>query len=123
MVKELSPLVLYLRYLAKPGELLIIDEPEMNLHPEAQVKIIEFLAMLVKAGLRVLITTHTPYMLDHLSNLIRAAAEYDEEDQKLIAEQFFLKRADAFISQHDISIYKVDGEGVENILKENGKID
>ncbi len=35
MVKELSPLVLYLRYLAKPGELLVIDEPEMNLHPEA----------------------------------------------------------------------------------------
>ena len=55
----------------------------MNLHPEAQAKMTEFLAMLVKAGLRVLITTHTPYMLDHLSNLIRAAAEYDEEDQKL----------------------------------------
>lgn len=34
MVKELSPLVLYLRYLARAGELLIIDEPEMNLHPE-----------------------------------------------------------------------------------------
>jgi len=58
MVKELSPLVLYLRYLALPGELLIIDEPEMNLHPEAQVKMIEFIAMLINAGLRVLVTTH-----------------------------------------------------------------
>ncbi|RUT06616.1 hypothetical protein DSM106972_028730 [Dulcicalothrix desertica PCC 7102] len=37
MVKELAPLLLCLRYLAEPNDLLIIDEPEMNLHPEAQV--------------------------------------------------------------------------------------
>jgi len=58
MIKELAPLVFYLRYLAEPGELLIIDEPEMNLHPAAQTQIIEFLAMLVNAELHVLITTH-----------------------------------------------------------------
>jgi len=58
MVKELAPLYLCLRYLVEPDELLIIDEPEMNLHPAAQVQIIEFLAMLVQAGLKVLITTH-----------------------------------------------------------------
>ncbi|HLJ33139.1 MAG TPA: AAA family ATPase, partial [Ktedonobacteraceae bacterium] len=72
MVKELSPLVLYLRYLARPGELLIIDEPEMNLHPAAQVKIIEFLTMLVNAGLNILITTHSSYVVDHLINLMDA---------------------------------------------------
>jgi len=33
MVKKLTPLVLYLRYLAQPREILIIDEPEMNLYP------------------------------------------------------------------------------------------
>ena len=38
MVKELTPFVLYLRNLAKPGQLLVIDEPEMNLHPAAQVR-------------------------------------------------------------------------------------
>jgi len=54
MVKELAPLVLCLRYLVEPYELLIIDEPEMNLHPAAQVEIAEFLAMLVNAGLHVL---------------------------------------------------------------------
>ncbi|MBV8695965.1 MAG: ATP-binding protein [Ktedonobacteraceae bacterium] len=120
MVKELSPLVLYLRYLAKPGELLIIDEPEMNLHPEAQVKIIEFLAMLVNAGLNVLITTHSPYMLDHLSNLIKAG-KYEKEERVSLASQFFLKRPDAFISQENVAIYLVDHGEAENILKE-GKI-
>ena len=72
MIKELSSLVLYLRYEAEPGELLVIDEPEMNLHPAAQVKIIEFLAMLVNAGLHVLITTHSTYVVDHLVNLMDA---------------------------------------------------
>ena len=56
MVKELAPLVLYLRYLAEPNDLLIIDEPEINLHPSVQVEIVEFLGMLVNAGLNVLIT-------------------------------------------------------------------
>ena len=72
MTKELVPLVLYLRYLAEPDDLIVIDEPEMNLHPAAQVEIIEFLAMLVNAGLNVLITTHSPYIIDHISNLIVA---------------------------------------------------
>ena len=67
MVKELAPLVLCLRYLVEPNELLIIDEPEMNLHPAAQVEIAEFLAMLVNAGLHVLITTHSPCIVDHLA--------------------------------------------------------
>lgn len=122
MVKELSPLVLYLRYLAEPDELLIIDEPEMNLHPEAQVKMIEFLAMLVNAGLNVLITTHSPYLLDHLSNLIYAA-EHKKEEQGSLAEIFFLESCDAFISQEKVSIYCVDHGTAENILQDHGQID
>ncbi len=121
MVKVLSPLVLFLRYLAQPGELLIIDEPEMNLHPEAQAKIIEFLAMLVNAGLRILITTHSPYLVDHLTNLIRAA-EYKSDDQALIVDKFFLKHKDAFISQDNLSVYLFNSGEVENILFEGGKI-
>jgi len=63
MVKELAPLVLYLHYLVAPNDWIIIDEPEMNLHPTVQIEFIEFLAMLVNAGLQVLITTQSPYIL------------------------------------------------------------
>jgi len=122
MVKELSPLVLYLRYLAKPGELLIIDEPEMNLHPEAQAKVIEFLTMLVNAGLNVLVTTHSTYVVDHLINLMDAAKHEDKEE---IADLFFLKRTDAFIPKDNVSVYLIDPgkeNQVENILDEDGII-
>lgn len=119
MVKELSPLVLYLRHLAQPGELLIIDEPEMNLHPEAQAKMIEFLAMLVNAGLNVLFTTHSPYITDHLTNLIKAN---EGEDKETISSSFFLKRANAFISKEKVAVYGF-GEGtVKDVLDEDGFI-
>lgn len=119
MVKELSPLVLYLRHLAKPGELLIIDEPEMNLHPAAQVKIIEFLAMLVNAGLHVLITTHSTYVIDHLTNLMDA---YKHKNQDEIAEMFLLEQKEAFISQEKVSVYGVENGKVTNILDPQGII-
>ncbi|MTJ11040.1 AAA family ATPase [Anabaena sp. UHCC 0187] len=120
MVKELAPLVLCLRYFAVPNELLIIDEPEVNLHPAAQVQIIEFLAMLVQAGLKVLITTHSPYIIDHLSNLMKAAKYEDKESLK---ERFYLERTDAFIPQEKVSVYLFEDGTVKDILHEDGRID
>jgi predicted ATPase len=47
-----------------PGSLLIIDEPEANLHPDWQVRFAEFLSLLnAKFGIRSLLNTHSPYFL------------------------------------------------------------
>jgi len=120
MVKELAPLALYLKFLAQPVDLLVIDEPEMNLHPAAQVEITEFLAMLVNAGLNVLITTHSPYIVDHLANLMQAAKSDDKEK---IRELFYLERTDAFIEQDNVSICLFENGTVRNIVDEKGVID
>ena len=120
MVKELAPLALYLKYLAKHGDLLVIDEPEMNLHPSAQVEFAEFTAMLVNAGLNVLITTHSPYIVDHLGNLMQAAKSDDKEK---IRELFYLERTDAFIDQDKISVYLFEDGTARNIVDETGVID
>jgi predicted ATPase len=122
MVKELSPLVLYLYYLAKSGDWLIIDEPEMNLHPEAQARLTEFLAMLVQAGIRVLVTTHSPFIVDHLANLMKAAEHTDAESRETIRQEFFLQRTEAFIPKQDVSVYLVDNGTATNILGEDGLI-
>ncbi len=71
MVSELAPLVLYLRGIVKQGDMLIIEEPESHLHPGAQTIIAQTIARLVRAGVRVLITTHSNYLLQQISNLIR----------------------------------------------------
>lgn len=45
-------------------DLLIIDEPESNLHPEWQIRFAEWLVDLSdKLGLRILLNTHSPYFL------------------------------------------------------------
>ena len=72
MVSELAPLVLFLRGLVNPGDTLIIEEPEAHLHPGAQADMAVILARMVRAGVRVIITTHSDWLLQEIGNLIRA---------------------------------------------------
>ncbi|EDN65340.1 conserved hypothetical protein [Beggiatoa sp. PS] len=99
---------------------MIIDEPEMNLHPAAQVELTEFLAMLVNAGLHVLITTHSPYIVDHLANLMQAA-KHDKPEE--IKELFYLEQTEAFIPQEQVSIYLFENGTAKNIVDEDGIVD
>ena len=71
MVSELAPVALYLRYVVQPGDTLIIEEPESHLHPEMQVRLVRELAAAVKAGIRIIITTHSEWVLEELANLVR----------------------------------------------------
>ena len=71
MVSELAPVVLYLRYVVRPGETLIIEEPESHLHPALQVEFTRQLAAVALSGVRVIITTHSEWVLEELANLVR----------------------------------------------------
>ena len=70
MVSEMAPVVLYLRHLVVPNDLLIIEEPESHLHPEMQVAFTRELASIAKSGIRVIITTHSEWVLEELANLV-----------------------------------------------------
>jgi AAA15 family ATPase/GTPase len=69
-VRALFLLGNYLRYVAAPGDILIIDEPELNLHPEKQCQIARLLARLVNAGIKIFITTHSDFLIRELNALI-----------------------------------------------------
>ena len=71
MVSELAPVVLFLRGGIRAGDMLIIEEPEAHLHPGAQTDIALTLAGLVRAGVRVVVTTHSDWLLKEIANLIR----------------------------------------------------
>ena len=68
-VSELAPLALFVRGVLRPGDLLIMEEPEAHLHPGAQAAIAVTLARLVRAGVRVIITTHSDWLLQQIGNL------------------------------------------------------
>jgi len=69
-VRSLLGIGFYLKHLAKPGDILIVDEPELNLHPENQRKIARLFARLVNIGIKVFITTHSDYIIKELNTLI-----------------------------------------------------
>ena len=71
MVSELAPVVLYLRHVVEPGNVLIIEEPESHLHPEMQVEFVRQLAAVVNAGIRVMLTTHSEWVLEEIANLLQ----------------------------------------------------
>ena len=79
MVSDLAPVVLYLRYLVQPGNVLIIEEPESHLHPAMQVELTRQLAKLVQAGYRVIITTHSEWILEELANVVQRSQLRPEE--------------------------------------------
>ncbi len=95
MVSELAPIILLLKHVVAPGDFLIIEEPESHLHPAAQRKVARAIAMLVRAGVRVLITTHSDYLVTQLSNLIKLGELSPERRVELgYGENVFLKPED-----------------------------
>ena len=71
MVSELAPVVLYLRHIVRAGNLLIIEEPESHLHPAMQVEFARQIAGIVNSGIKVIVTTHSEWLLDELANLVQ----------------------------------------------------
>lgn len=84
MVSELAPVVLYLRHIVRPGDVLIIEEPESHLHPAMQVEFTRLLAAVVHLGVRVVVTTHSEWVLETLANLVRLS-EVDKSRRKEVS--------------------------------------
>lgn len=75
-VSELAALVLYLRFVASPGDAVLIDEPESHLHPSTQIPLAEVLLAMADLAPPVVIATHSEFLVSALSNaLLRALAE------------------------------------------------
>jgi AAA15 family ATPase/GTPase len=69
-VRSLLDIGFYLRHVAQPGDLLMVDEPELNLHPENQRRVARLFARLVNVGVKVFITTHSDYIIKELNTLL-----------------------------------------------------
>lgn len=106
-VRALMDLAGYLKCYAQDGDLLIVDEPEMNLHPENQRRLARFFASLVNAGLNVFITTHSDYIVKEFNLLLlmnsKSAREKRVAERNGYDESSLLKSADVhfYITQED----------------------
>ena len=69
-IRALLDVTFYLKNSAEPGDLFMIDEPELNLHPSNQRKLARLLARLVNCGVKVFMTTHSDYIVKEINTLL-----------------------------------------------------
>ena len=82
-IKALAELVFYIRHRALKMSKLIVDEPELNLHPDNQLIISRVFAKMVNRGLSLIVSTHSDYIIRELNNLIMLSGLPDGSDEKL----------------------------------------
>ena len=112
-VRTLLDINFYLLHHAKPGDILIIDEPELNLHPENQRLIARLFARLVNADIKVFISTHSDYIIKELNTLIMLN-EDDKRLKKFAKEEGYIK--DELLKTDQVNAYmmKEPPEGESN---------
>lgn len=100
--KTLFGLVFYLSYMAEKGQTLIIDEPELNLHPDNQRKMARILAKLANRGINVLISTHSDYIIKEFNNLLMLGKDFPDKIE--LMEKYKYSESE-ILKQEDISPY------------------
>lgn len=117
-------------YLLQPKQsLFIIEEPESHLFPESQKYITELIALVSNCGHTVVLTTHSPYVLGTLNNLLYS---YDVGKQnfdgtsKIIPQSFWLNydKFDSWFVKNgfiencmDAEIHMIQNEKIDEISK------
>lgn len=92
----ITNLLFYYLVQEKPT-MFIIEEPESHLFPDSQKYISELIALVVNCGHSAIVTTHSPYVLGTLNNLLYASQmpdEKKEEVEKVIPSDLWLKNSD-----------------------------
>lgn len=112
-VTELAPVVMFLRNYVNTGDLLIIDEPEAHLHPEAQQRMAAALAFMVRSGLRVLITTHSHYMVEQLSAFVNASKLDEITRKRALSLGGVLGEEDIYLNEQEAAVYGFDQSNVD----------
>ncbi|MDM8560594.1 AAA family ATPase [Candidatus Parabeggiatoa sp. HSG14] len=108
-VKSLFGLVFYLNHVARKGDCLMIDEPELSLHLDNQRIVARILAQLVNAGLKVVVSTHSSHFVRELNNLIMLNQSFSQIDT--LRKRHGYMKTDVLDSKH-VSAYLFDNKTI-----------
>jgi predicted ATPase len=87
--------------LARTGGTLLLQQPEVHLHPRAQAELATFVASLVKADKkRFVIETHSDYLVDRLCLEVRRGTSLSPKDVSIL----FFERDKTDVYIHQLSI-------------------
>lgn len=105
------PIVLVIKYyndIRKKAKTLLIEEPELNLFPSTQKLLVNYLVeSSVKFGHTILLTTHSPYVLTSINNLMYAY-EVGQKDEDGVSKIIPKKN---WVNPSDVSVYRLLADG------------
>lgn len=107
--RGLSDFYFFLRHVARSNHLLIIDEPESHLDTANQIQLARLLARLVKSGLKVLITTHSDYLIMEINNLVMLSRPFADKEQVVKKLKY---SPDDFLAPDTIRAYVSEHHGL-----------
>lgn len=110
-VRSLLMLHFYILHVAKQNDILMIDEPELNLHPKNQILLARLFALLANAGIKIFITTHSDYIVRELSNCIMLYNLEDTQIEKL--------KKQGYAKEYRLESGKVKAYLAENVRGKN----
>ena len=108
-VKTLAGFFLYLKY---QGDIVFIDEIELNLHPENQRKVMRLINYLSKQGLKFVISTHSPIIMQEINNMIMFEKCKNKIDDEII-EEYSIDRENYGLRQEDVNVYFLNNKTIE----------
>lgn len=114
VITELAPLILFLKY-SRYNENIIMEEPEISLHPYLQQQLTRAFIKLVNSGKNILITTHSDTIVQHINNMIKLNAN-EKKRQKKLMEKYKYDEYD-IISEDKIRMYQFDTKGNRTEVK------
>ena len=112
-VRSLLDIGFYLRHEATVGDILIVDEPELNLHPDNQRKLARLFARLVNMGIKVFVTTHSDYIVKEFNTLIML--NQDSKRIRKLAKEYSYDEGE-FLNHAKIRAY-IAREGMVQLKK------
>ena len=111
-VKTLTGFYLYLKYFAMERDIIFIDEIELNLHPENQRKVMRLINYLSKQGLKFVISTHSPIIMQEINNMIMFEKCKNKIDDEII-EEYSIDRENYGLRQEDVNVYFLNNKTIE----------
>lgn len=129
--QETLPLLLILKSLLRisfigSGSSIFIEEPEAHLFPATQKKVIELMGLIFnnsKTASQLIITTHSPYVLTSLNNLIQASIISKSSQESLKERIYSIVPKEEIIDETFLNAFAfLDGKAESIVDKETGLI-
>ena len=124
-MQSVIPLILVIQYNTEMNngneDIFVIEEPELNLYPSSQKDLVEFIMERINQSAdKIIITTHSPYLLTAIDNLIQAQ-NIVNGSKEMAAEVNTLVPSRYWINYNRVSCYYFDGGECKSTLDDEMK--